>query len=318
MLKIIQGNFKLFDAHCHLPYSLFISSFNSINEVNLSNQPKELLSRNLAFSSTFISDFPSCDLYNSFHDESRCTIGGVGIHPWFAHLQQLNEPISILANLTPEPTKYNIKTIFDSIVSNNTKDDDDNGDNAMPWVKEMQSRFLLFPKVFIGEIGLDKSFIARETNKNEIIKQIILFIYQFNMAIRYQKPVVLHCVQAHGIMYDIIRLFIDHYNNLPPNIYFHSFGGPIDCAKSYYKLKTFGNRFYFGFSAVINNRSPKTKSVIASIPDDKLLLESDLECLDNYNEYMMDMVQLIAEAKNWEIEETIEKTHNNAKRFYSL
>ena len=64
-------------------------------------------------------------------------------------------------------------------------------------------------------------------------------------------------------------------------------------------------------------RSPKTKSVIKDIPDDRLLLESDLENIDNFESDLNNMINIISECKGWSINETILKTNENAIRFYN-
>ena len=48
-------------------------------------------------------------------------------------------------------------------------------------------------------------------------------------------------------------------------------------------MKKYGDRFYFGFSSFANMRANchKTAAVIAAVPDDRLLLESDLEDPDD-------------------------------------
>ena len=58
----------------------------------------------------------------------------------------------------------------------------------------------------------------------------------------------------------------------------HSYGGSADFAKSLLKLGGgLGARIYFSFSARINLRPPATKlaAVLAAVPLDRLLLESD-------------------------------------------
>ena len=83
----------------------------------------------------------------------------------------------------------------------------------------------------------------------------------------------------------------------------------------------------------VNLRSPKTKSVIAAIPENRLLLESDSETPNGVNEMLIEMLGVIAEAREWTVQDAIEVTrrygghrpHNPhphhidiARRFYFL
>eukprot|EP00960_Hanusia_phi_P054735 762760-Hanusia_phi.AAC.4 len=99
-------------------------------------------------------------------------------------------------------------------------------------------------------------------------------------------------------------------------------------------MKRFGERFFFGFSCFANLRSPKTsqegerfsrahrphpclEQVIASVPDDKLLLESDLEDAKQARGALLEMLRVIADAKGWTMEFAAKKTWENAESFYS-
>ena len=83
-------------------------------------------------------------------------------------------------------------------------------------------------------------------------------------------------------------------------------------------MKKWGDRFYFGFSSVVNLQSPKTKQVIASVPDDKLLIESDLVDPTDAEQSLRVMIAFIASSKGWTVEETCRITRENAERFYEV
>ena len=94
-----------------------------------------------------------------------------------------------------------------------------------------------------------------------------------------------------------VELAVLLVDELPPAIYMHSFGGSaamVDALLAMERKRRSKKKkerkkqqqpasedcpplFYFGFSHAVNARSPKTPSVIAAVPDDRLLLESDLE-----------------------------------------
>ena len=97
----------------------------------------------------------------------------------------------------------------------------------------------------------------------------------------------------------------------------HSFGGSEDFMKQLTKMKKFGDRFYYGFSSVINLRSPKTQGVIKAVPDDRLLLESDLCDPTCAEDELRTMLAIIADVKGWTVKEAARVTRENAIRFYS-
>ena len=138
---------------------------------------------------------------------------------------------------------------------------------------------------------------------------------------------------------------------LPPAIYMHSFGGSAAMVNSLLAIEKKAQQkqnkkrkrkgeglisgespiFYFGFSHAVNSRSHKTPEVIAAVPDDRLLLESDLETsswdgggegrgerggLSRREEHLEAMAECIARAKGWTAAETRARTCENAERFF--
>lgn len=185
---------------------------------------------------------------------------------------------------------------------------------ATDWLLEMRSQLLGNRKMIVGEIGLDKHWIPPDSDKNEIDLQVAVFNNQLDLATELNRPISVHSVRSDGLMYDLLA----SRTELPPKIYFHAFGGTSATARSYYKMKRYGERFYFGFASVINLRSPKTLEVIRSIPDDRLLLESDLEDPTNVADSLNKMIEVIAACKGWDISTACRVTTENANRFYSI
>lgn len=85
---------------------------------------------------------------------------------------------------------------------------------------------------------------------------------------------------------------------------------------SFVKMKRFGHRFYFGFSSFVNRRSPKTPDVIAAVPRDRLLLESDLENPEEIDAALEDGLDMLAEATGLPKPDVAALTLSNAMRFY--
>ncbi|KAH8926707.1 Metallo-dependent hydrolase [Atractiella rhizophila] len=92
----------------------------------------------------------------------------------------------------------------------------------------------------------------------------------------------------------------------------HSYGGSAQTVQAITRKHP---NVYFSFSTVINSRSSKLPSLIASIPEDRLLVESDFNKIDQLDEQVEDMVRRVGEAKGWSIEETVERMERNWKEF---
>mmetsp|Transcript_12411 Transcript_12411/g.36566 ORF Transcript_12411/g.36566 Transcript_12411/m.36566 type:complete len:100 (-) Transcript_12411:125-424(-) len=73
-----------------------------------------------------------------------------------------------------------------------------------------------------------------------------------------------------------------------------------------------------GFAPIINFRSPKTADVIRKVGIDRLVLESDRENYIPVKNDLAENAKYIAEALEMDPAEVIEKTSENALRFYGI
>lgn len=124
------------------------------------------------------------------------------------------------------------------------------------------------PKVVaIGECGLE--FLKLDPNENgEKERQIKLFEKQINFAIKYDKPLVIHCRDAHKEVIDILELKKQEYGNKLRGV-IHFFSGGIEEAQKYLDLG-----FYFSFGGVISFTKAYDE-VIKFIPIERILPETD-------------------------------------------
>ena len=109
----------------------------------------------------------------------------------------------------------------------------------------------------VGETGLD---YACEVNRDA---QQSLFEAHLEAAVRLEKPVVLHVVRS----FEDVMLTLRHYSL--QGVVFHGFTGSEQQAKRCIER---GYYLSFGHRSL---RSPKTRQVIATLPDDKLFCETD-------------------------------------------
>ena len=75
---------------------------------------------------------------------------------------------------------------------------------------------------------------------------------------------------------------------------------------------------FFGFSFAINGRAlERTRGAIAAVPDDRLLLESDLPDAAYVDREIEQLIKLVMDVKGWTRKQVAEITTANAKRFFA-
>lgn len=112
--------------------------------------------------------------------------------------------------------------------------------------------------VFIGECGLDKLC------DTEFNLQKDIFQYQIELSIRYNKPLIIHCVKAYN---EVIHMLKEADYKLPWII--HGFARNLNIAKDVIDA---GGYLSFGVSLLKNENLQR---VLRRIPDGKFLFETD-------------------------------------------
>ncbi|KAL8809809.1 MAG: hypothetical protein Q9223_002743 [Gallowayella weberi] len=181
---------------------------------------------------------------------------------------------------------------------------------------------------------------------------------QLNLAGNMHRPVSVHGVAAHGIVLDTLKETWKGYEKeligrrkarrrsnaagahgseatldagienqckpmepkpYPPRICLHSYSGPPDTLKQYLD-PCIPASIYFSFSRLVNfsNGGEKAVAVIKAVPDDKILVESDLHSAgDRMDQLLEDMVRSVCEIKDWPLVEGVIQLAENWKRFIS-
>lgn len=164
--------------------------------------------------------------------------------------------------------------------------------------------------VAIGEIGLDYHW---RTDNSKI--QMDWFVKQLQMAKDLDLPVIVHDREAHGDCLAAIRNFPDVKG------VFHSFSGSRETAQ---ELIKYG--WYISFSGVITfKNATKLAEVVPSIPDDRILIETDCPYLAphpfrsqiNDSSLMLYTAQKAAELRSVSLETICKQTAENAERIFS-
>jgi len=179
---------------------------------------------------------------------------------------------------------------------------------------ELSSR----PKVVaIGEIGLD---YYHNLSSQDYQKQV--FSEQLKLAVRVQKPIILHCRDAYRDVLNILdEIYLPHIEDRSPGV-IHSFSAGLNYLQEFLR-----RGFYIGFNAMITY--PGNESLEESVrntPMDRILLETDapyLPPIDHKGERnepmrVIEVAAYIAHLKNVDVEEVIAKSTVNAMSVFGL
>ncbi|MBU4480326.1 TatD family hydrolase [Patescibacteria group bacterium] len=172
--------------------------------------------------------------------------------------------------------------------------------------------------VAIGECGLE-FFRLGEDAEDEKQRQIDIFKKQIDFAVKYDKPLMIHCRDAHTEVINILTEKKKEYGErLRGNIHF--FSGDVDMAQVYLDLG-----FMMSFTGVITFTKDYDE-VIKFIPLDKIMSETDAPFVAPVPyrgkrcepTYVKETVKRIAEIKELD-EEVVKKAMiENAQEFFKI
>lgn len=182
--------------------------------------------------------------------------------------------------------------------------------------------------VAVGEVGLDYYYFPKSKTKREEMrqKQKDALRAQMDLADETGLPVILHCRVAHDdlleFLYGRTRSTSSGQESVRGVV--HSYTGTAEQAQ---KFMEFG--LYFGFNGLIlKNVSalPDPKEVIASIPLERIVLETDSPYLTppqaakerNEPFFITYVAQEIARIKNITAQEAANQTAENAKKLFTI
>ncbi len=163
----------------------------------------------------------------------------------------------------------------------------------------------------IGEIGLDYYWDA--THKEE---QKVIFRQHIELALKLQKPVIVHDREAHGDSLDIVR----DYPELRG--VFHCYSGSAEMAQELLK-----RGWYLGFDGPVTYKNArKTLEVLEVCPLDRILIETDSPYLSpvpmrgkrNDSRNLKYICEKIAEVKGESPEAIAAVTMENGKKLFGI
>jgi Tat protein secretion system quality control protein TatD with DNase activity len=370
----------VFDAHCH-PTEVMAS----IDDIS------RMKARVLTIMSSRIDDqhlvAEAADRIGFSHESSALdgdcekapcqVVPAFGWHPWFSH--HLYNDLDLDPGSRPDKASH-----YKSILTPPPDNDDFMAGLPDPYplseyLKRAKDYLIKYPLALVGEIGLDRSFripdMSSESRNRpsepgrtpgtrdgrklspcrvDIDHQRKILQAQLRLAAEMQRPVSIHGVAAHGLLFEMLQGTWKGHEKVvissrlrkrrgsvqdahvheegtnededqpeqpkpfPPRICLHSYSGPQETLRQYFS-PFIPATVFVSFSKLINFSTPassKAVEVIKSVPDDFILLESDAHHAgERMDQLLVDMARIICEIKNWDLDEGVAKLAQNWKHF---
>ncbi len=164
--------------------------------------------------------------------------------------------------------------------------------------------------IAIGEIGLD---YYRNLSPKNIQKEV--FEKQIEIALKHDKPMIIHDRDAHTDCYEILK------GNNARRVVFHSFTGDKEFAK-----KVLDQGWFISFNGIVTFKNSRLFEVAKFVPLQKIFVETDSPYLSPHPKRgrrnsplnLPIIINKLAEIKGVTADTISEKTFENAKKFFKL
>ncbi len=227
--------------------------------------------------------------------------------------QGVTRMINIGFNRQTIPTTMKLAETYDfihAVVGWHPQDAVNMKADDLDWIEDLCQQTKV---VGIGEIGLDYYW---DTSPKEVQHKV--FREQIRLARKLQMPIVIHNRDAHE---DIVRILKEEKAFDVGGI-MHSFSGSWETAQLCLAMN-----FHISFGGPITFKNAKQpKEVLAKVPMDRLLLETDAPYLTphpfrgkrNETAYITLVAQTAAEIKQISFTEVAQITTKNAKNLFGI
>ncbi|MGL5917238.1 MAG: TatD family hydrolase [Culicoidibacterales bacterium] len=175
-------------------------------------------------------------------------------------------------------------------------------------------QLMIHPKVVaVGEIGLDYHW-----DKSPYEVQQIVFEQQIELALKYDKPIIVHDRDAHQAVYETLK----KYAQRGLRGVMHSYSASGEMVKAFTELG-----FMISLSGVVTFKNAKMPKKVAELtPLEYLLIETDAPYLTphpyrgkrNEPAYVALVAEEIALLKGISVDEVAKATSENAKRLFKI
>jgi len=182
--------------------------------------------------------------------------------------------------------------------------------------------------VAIGECGLDYYHLPENISLEEIKeKQKVALRGQLDLADELGLPLVIHSRAAHADQIAFLREYVEAGKLVRRGVA-HCFTGTVEEAQDYLDLG-----FLISFTGIIAFPPRKSEGEISAvqkmaqqIPLEKVMIETDAPYLApppyrgkrNEPRYVIEVARKLAELHDRSLEEVVEITSNNAKKFFGI
>jgi len=165
--------------------------------------------------------------------------------------------------------------------------------------------------IAIGEVGLDYHYSDYDKNK-----QLYVFEEFIKLAIKYNKPLIIHCRDAYEDAIGVLEKYKGRVRGV-----FHCYSSTLLDAKKIIELG-----FLLGIGGVITFSSAKELvNIVSNIDLDKIILETDCPFLapspfrgkTNYPYYVKYVYEHVSKIKNIEINELIKLINDNVNKLFN-
>lgn len=152
----------------------------------------------------------------------------------------------------------------------------DAGNRSPDWQEKLRARLDADPGAAVGEIGLDRWILDRARpddarlaglRRAPLEEQVEVFTWQLRLAAERDLPASIHCLDAFGLMLDTLRAT----PRPARGFLLHAYSGSAELAREFAALGA-----YFSFNgAFLEPRKQRLREMYATIPADRLLVETD-------------------------------------------
>ncbi|MEA3207253.1 MAG: TatD DNase family protein [Chthoniobacter sp.] len=130
------------------------------------------------------------------------------------------------------------------------------------WLGALQRQLDGNPEAAVGEIGLDRSIEGHDLDEQRPV-----FTTQLALAAERNRAATIHCLQAWGALWDVLR-----EQPVPARGFLlHAYGGPVEMIRGFVERGA-----YFSFSpSFLHPRKKAQREAFQQIREDRLLVETD-------------------------------------------
>lgn len=152
----------------------------------------------------------------------------------------------------------------------------DVGNRSPTWMEKLTAVLATHPDAGIGEIGLDRWILDRARpddprlegfRRAPLDEQIEVFIAQLALAAQGNRPATIHCLDAWGALWEIVR-----NAKLPARGFLlHAYSGPTEMVHGFAECGA-----YFSFNgSFLDERKARHRETFKHVPPERLLVETD-------------------------------------------